>query len=126
MGMVVHGRWALIWYCSACGAFVGCHEGTDVPLGLMADRDTRQARYELHKVFDRLWKKGPLARDDAYRWLASVLNLPPEWAHISMLSEEQCLVVQKALQTPPRRPRAGVDRRHWKEKRAPREKRKKR
>jgi hypothetical protein len=92
MGMHVKGPWDLIWHCGDCLAFVGCHQGTDVPLGLMANVETRRARYLAHETLDPLWKgKRAIAeRQDVYAWIASFLGIRPEVAHISMLNEEQC------------------------------------
>lgn len=54
------------WHCKPCGAYVGCHDGTDIPLGTLADGATRRARHEAHKVFDRIWKDGYMSRSEAY------------------------------------------------------------
>lgn len=48
--------WPLAYCCSSCGARVGCHPGTDIPLGSLADGPTMQARREAHDAFDRLWR----------------------------------------------------------------------
>ena len=92
MGLRVFNNWDLIWHCGDCGAFVGCHEGTDIPLGLMADAMTRDARFQAHKAFDHLWRgRGRrMTRPEAYAWMASTLGIAPELAHIGMLSERQC------------------------------------
>lgn len=110
MGMRTNGKWPLIWHCEACGAMVGCHAGTNIPLGLMADRLTRDARYRAHQAFDPLWKKRWMPKADAYAWMAKVLAIPFEQAHIGMLSEEQCerLILAATNYEPPR-----AERRHW-------------
>lgn len=90
MGLRVFKQWDLIWHCLDCDALVGCHEGTDIPLGLMADRLTRDARYQAHQAFDRLWRGGGISRAEAYAWMARTLMISPELAHIGMLSTEQC------------------------------------
>lgn len=90
-------RWSLVWFCSDCTAFVGCHEGTDIPLGFMAGLETRHARYEAHQVFDPMWKRGPMSKDQAYQWMAKALFIPYERAHIGMLSKEQCEVLIQAV-----------------------------
>lgn len=90
MGMRITKKWDLIWHCLDCLALVGCHEGTDIPLGLMADTPTRDARYQAHKAFDRLWRGGGLSRAEAYAWMARTLMVTPEQAHIGMLSTRQC------------------------------------
>lgn len=92
MGLRVFKDWDLIWHCADCDALVGCHEGTDIPLGLMADGFTRHARFEAHKYFDRLWRGrgAPMTRAQAYAWMAKALNIDADRAHIGMLSAEQC------------------------------------
>lgn len=90
MGMQTHDKWPNVWYCSDCGAMVGCHAGTDIPFGLMADRETRDARWRAHRAFDPLWKLRVMSREEAYKWLAKVLAVPVAEAHISMLSSDQC------------------------------------
>lgn len=108
MGLRVYSEWDLIWHCGDCDAMVGCHKGTDVPLGIMANASTREARYLAHKAFDRLWRGGPMHRDEAYRWMAHALGIAYEDAHIGRLNEEQCnelMAAIKKLDTKPKR--------HW-------------
>jgi hypothetical protein len=90
MGMETHNKWPNVWHCDDCGAMVGCHAGTNIPFGLMADGPTRGARWRAHRAFDPLWKLRIMDRKDAYIWLAKVLSIPLEQAHISMLSLDQC------------------------------------
>lgn len=99
MGLRLRGPWDLIWHCGDCGAYVGCHEGTDIPLGTMASRDTRHARYVAHKVLDPLWKgrRAIATRPEVYAWISRYLALPPEKAHISMLNECQCNMLIEAV-----------------------------
>lgn len=94
-----YGRWDLIWYCGDCGALVGCHEGTDIPMGRMADADTRRGRYEAHNTFDRLWRgrSASMSRAQAYAWMASTLGIPIERAHISMLTADECAKLVAAV-----------------------------
>lgn len=110
MGIRTSGKWPLVWHCETCGAMVGCHTGTDIPLGLMADRITRDARYRAHKAFDPLWKNGHMVKANAYAWMAKVLGIPFEQAHIGMLNETQCeqLIKHAHGYTPPK-----AERRHW-------------
>lgn len=97
MGMRTYGKWDLIWHCGDCNAMVGCHEGTAIPFGRMADNETRAARYLAHQDFDALWRKKLMTRKEAYHWLARLLCLPLEDAHIGMLDKEQCaFVVERA------------------------------
>lgn len=78
------------WVCE-CGAYVGSHMGTEIPLGYPAGPATRAARGRAHAAFDPLWKakvaqgtsKGR-ARGLGYAWLAEQLGLSPTDTHISM------------------------------------------
>lgn len=92
--------WPLAYACSGCGARVGCHPGTDVPLGTLADKETMLARRMAHAAFDPLWKgKGPGSRSKAYKALSRALGVS---AHISWLDAADCrrvveLVAQGAI-----------------------------
>jgi hypothetical protein len=84
-----YGNWPHIYYCNDCRAAVGCHPGTFIPLGCMADRTTRQLRTKAHNEFDRLWQNGLMSRAKAYNWLANQLGIDPSDCHISWLSKDQ-------------------------------------
>lgn len=94
---VIYGRpcgdWPMAYYCSACEAAVGCHPGTNIPLGRMADKRTRQLRAVAHKHFDPLWRSGAMSRTEAYKLLSKLLNIPHEKCHISQLDAEQLRIV---------------------------------
>lgn len=82
-----------MWLCS-CGAYTGCHAGTDQPLGRPAGPETRRARQDAHAAFDRLWeakmKRDQIsktkARGAGYLWLAGQLDLDPEECHIGSMT----------------------------------------
>ena len=81
--------WPLAYECCSCKARVGCHPGTDIPLGSLADRQTTAARSAAHAAFDPIWQgKGRDARRRAYSSLAKALGI--ESAHISWLNATQC------------------------------------
>lgn len=46
-----------VWKCVPCDAYVGCHKGTERPLGLVADAATRAAKIKAHAAFDPLWMR---------------------------------------------------------------------
>lgn len=110
--MRVPRKWDLVWHCLDCLALVGCHEGTDIPLGKLANVQTRAARHEAHQAFDKLWKGGGLQRREAYAWMAQVLMISAEQAHIGMLSERQCeQLIDEVKRFEHKRRHAG----HWKQ-----------
>lgn len=79
-----------MWICYPCDAHVGCHKGTDKPLGTLANAELKNARQLTHKEFDQLWKKKYFTRTQAYEWLASLLKITKDECHIAMFSIESC------------------------------------
>lgn len=78
------------YVCKPCGAWVGCHQGTDRAFGRVANKELRELKREAHKAFDALWKGGYMTRSCAYEILSIVFELPPEQTHIGMFNEEMC------------------------------------
>jgi len=81
------------WRCTACGAYVGCHPGTQQPLGTPCSPTTRAARLAAHAAFDPLWQAKVQrdgvakkeARGSGYRWLAGQLGLDRADCHIGLM-----------------------------------------
>jgi hypothetical protein len=84
-----YGKWPYVYHCEDCNSTVGCHPNTFIPLGLMADRQTRLLRKEAHVAFDPLWRSGLMSRSRAYQWLAEELNIEFKDCHISWLNKRQ-------------------------------------
>jgi hypothetical protein len=89
-----------MWQCK-CGAYCGCHEGTQRSLGRPANKETRKAREAAHREFDRLWKakmeregiSKTKARGAGYLWLSNVLDLDPDDCHIGSMTRAYALRV---------------------------------
>lgn len=79
-----------MWRCPQCGATVGCHKGTMIALGRVADKHLRELKIKAHASFDRLWKSRRMTRVQAYSWLAEQLGKPREFTHIGWFDEELC------------------------------------
>jgi hypothetical protein len=78
------------WNCEPCGAYVGCHPGTENPLGRLANAELRAAKQQAHAAFDPLWKDKKMKRKDAYYWLSKELGIPYGDAHIGHFDVELC------------------------------------
>lgn len=78
------------YVCEPCGAWVGCHKGTDRALGRVANKELRRLKHQAHEAFDPLWKDGHLPRKAAYEILSTAFRLPKEQTHIGMFDEELC------------------------------------
>ncbi len=82
-----------LYVCSkypACDAYVRVIPGTDIPLGSPANGALRALRLEAHRYFDRLHQSGLMSKNDAYQWLADILQAPLSQAHIGYLGEYYC------------------------------------
>ena len=79
-----------IYLCQNCNARVGCHKGTNRPLGNVANEVLRLKRRETHQVFDRFWQDNGMSRTQAYKWLAKQMRLSEKNAHIGGFEMDQC------------------------------------
>lgn len=82
-----------VWVCSnypKCNSYVGCHEGTTLPLGRPANARLRTLKKEAHKQFDPIWKSGLMTRKEAYQWLSSMLKIPIEECHMGLFDIKMC------------------------------------
>jgi ssDNA-binding Zn-finger/Zn-ribbon topoisomerase 1 len=95
---------------SSFGPFYGCKNyprcrGTHraalngSPLGIPADQETKLLRIKAHQALEKLYKGASrsMTKDDAYKRLQTLMNVPPEKAHISMFNKEQCERLIKLL-----------------------------
>ena len=49
-------HWGKVWVCSnfpKCNSYVGCHQGTSLPLGRLANERLRTLKMEAHKQFEK-------------------------------------------------------------------------
>lgn len=109
---VIYGRsYGKIYLCEKCGAYVGVHKGTDVPLGRLANAELRYWKMQAHAAFDPLWKYGKFKgfRKVAYGWLSDQLSLPPEKTHIGMFDVDQCKKVIEVCNAERRKPYGKCD-----------------
>lgn len=79
-----------IYLCQNCNARVGCHKGTNRPLGNVANEVLRLKRMETHQVFDAFWKSKGMTRTQGYKWLARQMDIPERHAHIGGFEMDDC------------------------------------
>ena len=84
------------WLC-ACGAYCGCHPGTESALGSPCGPITRKARSAAHAAFDPLWKGQKMDRRAAYAWLSKATGIPAERCHIGMMTADEAQSVVSAV-----------------------------
>lgn len=94
----IYGKsYGMIYLCRPCDAYVGCHRGSTIAKGRLADKELRQWKKAAHGFFDALWrrkmKRGytkEQARSAAYRWLSEQMGIDFEYTHIGMFNIDQC------------------------------------
>ena len=79
-----------IYLCQNCNARVGCHKGTNRPLGNVANEVLRLKRRETHQVFDAFWQGNGMSRTKANKWLAAQMQLSEKDTHIGGFEMDQC------------------------------------
>jgi len=84
---------AMLYVCSkypACDSYVRVIPGTKTPAGSLANTALRALRIETHRYFDLLFQTGIMSRNEAYEWLACMLQMPLSQTHIGNLGEYYC------------------------------------
>lgn len=92
-----------VWVCMPCRAWVGCHKGTTIPLGRLADAALRRWKRNTHAVFDPIWQARYAvkhaadpkytkahARGGRYKALAIAMGIPRQECHIGMFDIDRC------------------------------------
>lgn len=96
---VIYGKpYGMVWVCRDypfCDSYVGAHKESGLPLGTLADANTRKARIDAHAAFDELWKRGKIvSRTQAYKELAKYMGMPVKKCHIGSFKMIQCKMVE--------------------------------
>ena len=91
---IIYGKsYGLAWVCEnypKCDAYVGCHPGTDKPLGRLADKELRAWKGAAHAAFDPMWKSRKMTRRRAYQWLSGQIGILEDETHIGMFDADMC------------------------------------
>lgn len=69
-----YGKSFMSYLCRSCDAYVGCHQNTRRPLGIMANRELREQRKKAHANLDPYWKSGKMQRSEMYHRLKEVFG----------------------------------------------------
>ncbi|MNW54956.1 hypothetical protein D3C74_325870 [compost metagenome] len=87
--------------CTSCDAYVGVHNGTNIPLGRLANRELRELKKECHSLFDPVWKTNKhIKREQAYGRLANVLGIPHVECHFGWFDKGMLHKALEILQQP--------------------------
>jgi len=78
------------WICDTCKNYVGCHHKTNEPhkpLGVIPNKAMREARGQIHKILDPLWKNGSMRRKQVYKLISDTLGYAYHTAELRSLEE---------------------------------------
>lgn len=73
------------WRCNTCRNFVGCHHKTKnrtKPLGVIANKEIKNARIHIHALLDPIWQKKRLPSGVIYAKINEKLGYPYHTAEI--------------------------------------------
>jgi hypothetical protein len=85
-----YGDWPYAYFCGGCHSYVGLHPDTDLPLGTLADKRTREARNTCKRTFEAIWRDKHMGRSQAYQWLADKMRISREECHFGLFEPQQC------------------------------------
>jgi hypothetical protein len=100
-----YSEWPYVYICESCKSYVGLHPFTNIPLGTLADKNTRNARKNCKKPFEQLWRNGKMSRAEAYQWLADKMGIPVNechfgWFDIKQFQEAMNICIKEIGYTP--------------------------
>jgi hypothetical protein len=78
------------WKCDSCGNYVGCHYKTrnpTKPLGCIPTAEIKNARQEIHKILDPIWRSGRMARRAVYAEISDQIGWNYHTAKIRSIEE---------------------------------------
>lgn len=93
-----YGDWPYAYRCTnvdGCGAHVGLHPDTDLPLGTLATKTVRSKRMSAKRQFRLLQDERGWSRSQAYAWLASAMHLPRTHCHFGFFVTAQCELAEQ-------------------------------
>ena len=66
------------WMCNSCKNFIGCHKNANKnktrPLGVIANKELKQARIQLHNIIDPIWQSEKMKRGSVYAVISKELG----------------------------------------------------
>ncbi len=85
-----YGKWPWMYLCIKCKSYVGLHPFTNIPLGTLADQETRNARKFAKSKFMKLLDTPKLTRSQAYQLLAHYMQIEYSKCHFGWFDVKMC------------------------------------
>lgn len=83
---------AKVYLCRKCNAYTGTHYGTNVAVGVLANKEMRALRVKCHNIFDSIWrscKNTRNKRNRLYEGLAEKMNIDRSHCHFGHFDTEE-------------------------------------
>lgn len=87
-----YGHSWMMYLCEPCDAYVGCHNNTRRPLGIMANKELREWRKKAHKAIDPVWREYGAQRKEVY---AALNRMFGREVHVGESTIEECKEIIK-------------------------------
>ena len=86
------------YLCKSCDAYTGVHNGTNIALGIIANKEMRKLKKKCHEIFDKLWKNNK-QRNDLYYRLSKLMNIDRKHCHFGHFDTEELKQALEILKT---------------------------
>lgn len=80
-----YGKHPYLYICKNCKASVGVHPDSNIPLGTLADTYLKDHRKRAKALFFQYTHFRGMSRSQAYKFLRTRYELPPNEAHFGMM-----------------------------------------
>ncbi|EPG3568347.1 zinc-finger-containing protein [Providencia rettgeri] len=91
-----YGEWPWAYLCESCGAYVGMHPFTNIPLGTLATKQIREARKSCKPYFTRMFNAKKIHRSEGYKLLAAELGIDTTLCHFGLFDVDMCQKAKSA------------------------------
>lgn len=79
------------WMCNHCKNFIGCHKNANKnkmkPLGVIANKELKQARIKIHQLIDPIWQNDKMKRGEVYAIISKELGYTYHTGELRSLDE---------------------------------------
>lgn len=92
-----YGDWPYLYVCTKCGATIGIHKGTNVPMGYLANKPLRQQRQKVKGRSLQLKEKFNISTRVSYDILSKEMGYSEKNCHFGMFLHKDLVLADKAI-----------------------------
>lgn len=94
------GRFKKFWCCHNCSITHSAHPDGR-PVGVPANKETREWRQKAHKAFNKTWQQWGYSQGKAYILMQRLMGMTQQEAHIGNFDKRQCQILIQLLELLP-------------------------